>query len=93
VLAILARFHHRIESAAANPVMEALLAQSRVFSRGKRLRRTIERIDGAPERFARRYREHQALLDAIAEGDEERADSLAFTHHVTAARQLRAPRP
>ncbi|WP_326632665.1 GntR family transcriptional regulator [Nonomuraea fuscirosea] len=93
VMAILARFHQRIESAAGNPVMEALLAQSRVFSRDGRLHRTIERIDSRPERFIRRYREHQALLDAIAEGDEERADHLAYTHHVTAARRRRTPRP
>ncbi|MEV4077309.1 GntR family transcriptional regulator [Nonomuraea fuscirosea] len=93
VMAILARFHQRIESAAGNPVMEALLAQSRVFSRDGRLHRTIERIDSRPERFIRRYREHQALLDAIAEGDEERADHLAYTHHVTAARRRGTPRP
>lgn len=93
VMAILARFHRRIESAADNPVMEALLAQSRVFSRDGRLHRTIERIDSQPERFVRRYREHQALLDAIAERDEERADHLAYTHHVTAARRRGTPRP
>jgi DNA-binding GntR family transcriptional regulator len=93
VMAILARFHRQIEGVAGNPVMEALLAQSRVFSRDGRLHRTIERIDGAPERFVRRYREHQALLDAITEGDEERADNLAFAHHVTAARRRRASRP
>jgi DNA-binding GntR family transcriptional regulator len=93
VMAILARFHRQIEGVAGNPVMEALLAQSRVFSRDGRLHRTIERIDGAPERFVRRYREHQALLDAITEGDEERADNLAFAHHVTAVRRRRASRP
>jgi DNA-binding GntR family transcriptional regulator len=91
VLAILRRFHRRIESAARNPVMDALLAQSRVFSDDERYERTLDRIGASADRFAGRYRQHRELLAAIAAGDEDRAESLAVRHHLTALRHLGQP--
>jgi len=91
VLAILRRFHRRIEGAAANPVMDALLAQSRVFSDDERYHRTVERIRGSAARFAERYRQHRELLETVAAGDEEAADALAVRHHLTALRHLGQP--
>lgn len=91
VLAILRRFHRRIEAATRNPVMEALLAQSRVFSDDERYHRTMERIQESADRFAERYRQHRELLDALAAGDEEKAEALAVRHHLTALRHLGRP--
>jgi DNA-binding FadR family transcriptional regulator len=71
--------------------MDALLAQSRVFSDAERYERTFDRIHGSADRFAERYRQHRRLLDAIAAGDEEAADTLAVTHHLSALRHLGQP--
>ncbi|HEY0452673.1 GntR family transcriptional regulator [Actinophytocola sp.] len=91
VLAILRRFHRRIEDAARNPVMDALLAQSRVFSDEERYTRTLDRIHAAPDKFAERYRQHRELLGLLAAGDEDEAESLAVRHRLTALRHLGQP--
>jgi DNA-binding GntR family transcriptional regulator len=91
VLTILRRFHRRIEGAARNPVMDALLAQSRVFSDEERYARTLDRIHTSADRFATRYRQHRKLLKAIAAGDEDAADAMACRHRLTALRHLGQP--
>jgi DNA-binding GntR family transcriptional regulator len=88
VLAALRRFHRRIETAAGNPVMVALLAQSRVFSDEERHLRTAERIAAAAPAFEERHRQHRDLLDAIAAGDEDRAEAVSTAHHLTALQHL-----
>jgi len=91
VLTTLRRFHRRIEGAAGNPVMDALLAQSRVFGDEERYERTLDRIHASGDRFAERYRQHRELLDVIAAGDEDGAENLAVRHHLSALRHLGQP--
>ena len=88
LLAALRSFHRRIEQAAANPVIEALLDQARVYSDEERHTRTGERINAQRDRFDRRYAEHRQLLDAIARGDEDAAEAIATRHHLTALEDL-----
>ncbi|MFF1418566.1 GntR family transcriptional regulator [Streptomyces sp. NPDC058280] len=88
VFRLLRQFHHQVEAAVGNPVLEGLLHQARAFSDEERLDLTIKL---APERagsFRRRYREHRGLLDALLERDEERAEQLAMHHHREALIQL-----
>ena len=88
VLAVLRRFHGRIEAAVGNPVMEALLGQSRVFTPEERTQRTVERIRGSVDSFARRYAEHHEILTAISAGDEALAQSLAERHALSSLHTL-----
>jgi DNA-binding GntR family transcriptional regulator len=88
ILLVLRRFHGRIEAAAGNPVMEALLAQSRVFSDQERYLRTAERLTDAAPAFLARYRQHRDLLDAISAGEEDRAEAVAVRHHLAALNHL-----
>ncbi|MFB9465282.1 GntR family transcriptional regulator [Streptomyces cinereospinus] len=85
---LLRRFHHQVEAAAGNPVLEGLLQQARAFSDEERLDLTIKLAPGRAEAFRRRFREHRSLLDALLDRDEERAELLAAHHHREALHQL-----
>ncbi|QIQ06381.1 GntR family transcriptional regulator [Streptomyces liangshanensis] len=84
----LRQFHHQVEAAAGNSVLEGLLAQARAFSDDERLDLTVRLAPDRAEAFRRRYREHRALLDALLDRDEERAELLASHHHGEALLQL-----
>ncbi|MFJ7215983.1 GntR family transcriptional regulator [Amycolatopsis sp. NPDC098790] len=84
LLTVLHRFHRRIEQAAGNPVVDALLDQSQVFTDSERHLRTSERIEAGREEFERRYAEHRPIVDAIGRGDEDAAEQLVIRHHLAA---------
>lgn len=85
---LLRRFHHQVEAAVGNPVLEGLLQQARAFSDEERLDLTIKLAPERAEAFRRRFREHRNLLDALLDRDEERAELLAAHHHREALNQL-----
>ncbi|MEV0579360.1 GntR family transcriptional regulator [Streptomyces sp. NPDC050392] len=85
---LMRRFHHQVEAAVGNPVLEGLLQQARAFSDEERLDLTIKLAPERTEAFRRRFREHRSLLDALVDRDEERAELLAAHHHREALHQL-----
>ncbi|MER5793365.1 GntR family transcriptional regulator [Streptomyces sp. NPDC001980] len=85
---MLRQFHHQVEAAVGNPVLEGLLHQARAFSDEERLDLTMKLAPERAEAFRRRYREHRGLLDALLDRDEERAEQLAMHHHREALIQL-----
>ncbi|MFJ4898190.1 GntR family transcriptional regulator [Streptomyces sp. NPDC088727] len=85
---LMRRFHHQVEAAVGNPVLEGLLQQARAFSDEERLDLTIKLAPERAEAFRRRFREHRSLLDALVDRDEERAELLAARHHREALNQL-----
>lgn len=84
----LRQFHHLIESAAGNPVLDGLLRQARAFSDEERHGLTVRLLRGRAPDFRRRYREHHELLFALADRDADRAEAIAVAHHRSALRQL-----
>ncbi|MFJ4716238.1 GntR family transcriptional regulator [Streptomyces sp. NPDC088785] len=85
---LLRSFHHQVEGAVGNPVLEGLLQQARAFSDEERLDLTIRLVPERAEAFRRRFRDHRGLLDALLDRDEERAEMLAAHHHREALNQL-----
>ena len=89
VLAALRRFHREVELAADNPVLLRLLDQARAFSGEERLEAalTMASVGGAGART--RYRDHRALLSAIAAHDADLAATVMTRHSSSAARDIR----
>ncbi|MCX5535778.1 GntR family transcriptional regulator [Streptomyces sp. NBC_00006] len=85
---LLRLFHHQVEEAVGNAVLDGLLQQARAFSDEERLDLTIRLAPEQAEAFRRRFREHRSLLDALVDRDEERAELLAAHHHREALNQL-----
>lgn len=88
VFRVMRAFHHHVEGAAGNAVLEGLLSQARAFSDEERLDLTMKLVPERAETFRRRYHEHRALLDALLVRDEERSEKLAVRHHREALVQL-----
>jgi DNA-binding GntR family transcriptional regulator len=85
---LLREFHHRVEDAADNPILEGLLKQSRAFTGEERFGLTMQNWRRMAPMIEKTYLEHRQLLEAVAAGDEERAARLATAHHLASLREL-----
>ncbi|MFJ1576657.1 FCD domain-containing protein [Streptomyces sp. NPDC088182] len=81
-----------LEEACGNPVLTALLAQTRVFTPRERVERTLERLDSAEFGAEDRYLQHRRLVQALRAHDSAAAEALAQHHVATALAGLRARR-
>ncbi|WP_188037566.1 FadR/GntR family transcriptional regulator, partial [Actinotalea sp. JY-7885] len=69
-------FHHALASACGNPVLAALADAMG----GRTARHRLWRGVTDPEADRRTQRQHEAILDAVAEGDVERARVRMSAH-------------
>ena len=84
-MALDARVHRFIYRCAGNPYMEETLG--RYYNLSLRIWYLV--IDRLPHLFARVH-EHDDMLDAIADGDPERARAILADHVATFEREIRA---
>ena len=85
LMALDARVHRFIYRCAANPYLEETLG--RYFNLSLRIWYLV--LDRLPHLFTHLH-EHDDLLDAIAQGDAQRASSILAEHVVTFEREIRA---
>lgn len=84
VLALMRRFHHRIETSTGNTVIEGLLQQSRAFTDDERKHRTLLSMDRDASSTKQRYRQHREILQALKAGDENLCERITVKHHLEA---------
>jgi DNA-binding GntR family transcriptional regulator len=87
---LLRQFHHRLEDSADNVILAGLLKQSHAFTDEERFRLTMRNWQIAAPVIEQQYLQHRELLNAVASGDEDGAETLAVAHHLAALKVLRA---
>ncbi|MBM6405155.1 GntR family transcriptional regulator [Phycicoccus sp. CSK15P-2] len=71
-------FNDAVDACAANPVLVRLLDQSRVFPRGERRARLIERATQDPTFGLDRWSSHRALVSALRSRDSTAAEAIVI---------------
>jgi DNA-binding GntR family transcriptional regulator len=74
------QFHDLIDLASANPTLIQMLRMVNAFDSEERWRSVQSEIEVDQATVEKRYHEHRAIFEAIAENDPEQAESLMRAH-------------
>lgn len=72
-------FNDTVEACADNPVLQRLLAQSRVFSGPERRRRILARTSYDESFGMERWHSHRELVNALRRGDSQAAEAVMIS--------------